>query len=100
MVKPGGFFAQNLRKKYRPLAKKEERKKEKKKYHLAEKKDNTVTTDNSGKSRSSIRFSCIRLSYTSFINKVTRQNGTVFRATRKRGDDAVWREYDEYYYEE
>ena len=54
MVKPGGFFAQNLRKKYRPLAKKEERKKEKKKYHLAEKKDNTVTTDNSGKSRSKI----------------------------------------------
>ena len=53
MVKPGGFFAQNLRKKYRPLAKKEERKKEKKK-EKKEKKENTATTDNSGKSRSKI----------------------------------------------
>ena len=60
----------------------------------------TPRQQSSGKSRS-IRLSYyIRLSYTSFINKGTEQNGTVFRATRKRGDDAVWREYDEYYYEE
>ena len=97
----GGFFAQNLRKRRSKRKQRKEREREREKeISPYTRRKTTPRQQSSGKSRS-IRLSYyIRLSYTSFINKGTEQNGTVFRATRKRGDDAVWREYDEYYYEE